>query len=406
MKSNVIIIGGGQSGLMTAVSLRQNKFEGSVLLVSSENYLPYQRPPLSKEFISDNLKEKQLYFKSAEYFQKNDIKILLNTSVIEINKKQNQVILNSGEEYSYEKLVIATGSKVNKLNLSCDNNNIHYLRDLSDSLEIKNTLNKHNKIAIVGAGYIGLEIASAAIKKNLQVIIIEMDERIMGRTISKKASDFLYKKHQKKGVEFSLNTTVVDINDHGKLKRVTCSNGEDLDVDAVIIGTGIKPNIDIAMESGLLCDNGILVDEYCQTSHLDIFAVGDCTNHPNKIYNTRFRLESVHNAVEQGKTACSSIIGISKPYNQVPWFWTSQYDIKLQIAGIYEKNNDFIVRGDIELERFSIFHLKDKKIIAVEAINDNKSFIAGKKLIQKSLEPPKKILENTNLDINNWVKKQ
>ena len=406
MKSNVIIIGGGQSGLMTAVSLRQNKFKGSVLLISSENYLPYQRPPLSKEFISDNLNEKQLYFKSAEYFQKNDIKILLNTSVIEINKQQNQVILNSGEEYSYEKLVIATGSKVNKLNLSCDNNNIHYLRDLSDSLEIKNTLNKHNKIAIVGAGYIGLEIASAAVKKNLQVIVIEMDERIMGRTISKKASDFLYKKHQKKGVEFSLNTTVVDINDHGKLKRVTCSNGEDLDVDAVIIGTGIKPNIDIAMESGLLCDNGILVDEYCQTSHLDIFAVGDCTNHPNKIYNTRFRLESVHNAVEQGKTACSSIIGISKPYNQVPWFWTQQYDIKLQIAGIYEKNNDFIVRGDIELERFSIFHLKDKKIIAVEAINDNKSFIAGKKLIQKSLEPPKKILENTNLDINNWVKKQ
>jgi len=406
MKSKVIIIGGGQSGLMTAVSLRQNKFKGSVLLISSENYLPYQRPPLSKEFISDNLKENQLYFKSAEYFQKNDIKILLNTSVIEINKKQNQIILNSGEEYSYEKLVIATGSKVNKLNLSCDNHNIHYLRDLSDSLEIKNTLNKHNKIAIVGGGYIGLEIASAAIKKNLQVTVIEMDERIMGRAISKKASDFLYKKHQKKGVEFSLNTTVVDINDHGKLKRVTCSNGEDLDVDAVIIGTGIKPNIDIIIRSGLLCDNGILVDEYCQTSDLDIFAVGDCTNHPSKIYNTRLRLESVHNAVEQGKTASSSIIGISKPYNQVPWFWTSQYDIKLQIAGIYEKNNDFIVRGDIELERFSIFHLKDKKIIAVEAINDNKSFIAGKKLIQKSLEPPKKILENTNLDINNWVKKQ
>ena len=206
MKSNVIIIGGGQSGLMTAVSLRQNKFKGSVLLISSENYLPYQRPPLSKEFISDNLNEKQLYFKSAEYFQKNDIKILLNTSVIEINKQQNQVILNSGEEYSYEKLVIATGSKVNKLNLSCDNNNIHYLRDLSDSLEIKNTLNKHNKIAIVGAGYIGLEIAAAAIKKNLQVKIIEMDERIMGRTISKKASDFLYKKHQKKGVEFFLRS--------------------------------------------------------------------------------------------------------------------------------------------------------------------------------------------------------
>ena len=386
MKSNVIIIGGGQSGLMTAVSLRQNKFKGSVLLISSENYLPYQRPPLSKEFISDNLKEKQLYFKSAEYFQKNDIKILLNTSVIEINKKQNQVVLNSGEKYSYEKLVIATGSKVNKLNLSCDNNNIHYLRDLSDSLEIKNTLNKHNKIAIVGAGYIGLEIASAAIKKNLQVIVIEMCKRIMERTISQRASNFLYKKHQDKGVEFFLNTTVVDINDYAKFKRVTCSNGVDLDVDAVIIGTGVKPNIDIVIKSGLLCDNGILVDEYCQTSHLDIFAVGDCTNHPNKIYNTRFRLESVHNAVEQGKTACSSIIGISKPYNQVPWFWTSQYDIKLQIAGIYEKNNDFIIRGDIDLERFSIFHLKDKKIIAVEALNDNKSFLIGKRLIQKKLE--------------------
>jgi len=406
MKSNVIIVGGGQSGLMTAVSLRQNKFKGSILLISSENYLPYQRPPLSKEFISDNLKEKQLYFKSAEYFQKNDIKILLNNSVIEINKKQNQVMLNSGEKHSYEKLVIATGSKVTKLNLSCANNNIHYLRDLSDSLEIKNTFKKHNKIVVVGAGYIGLEIASAAIKKDIQVIVVEMDERIMGRTVSKKASDFLYKKHQKKGVEFFLNTTVVDINDHGKLKRVTCSNGENLDVDAVIIGIGIKPNIDIAKKSGLLCNNGIIVDEYCQTSNLDIFAVGDCTNHPSKIYNTRLRLESVHNAVEQGKTAGSSIIGISKPYNQVPWFWTSQYDVKLQIAGIYEKNNAFIVRGDIELECFSIFHLKNKKIIAVEAINDNKSFIIGKKLIQKNLEVPKEILENTKLDINNWVKKQ
>tara|TARA_Y100000590_G_scaffold229380_1_gene258721 strand:+ start:2888 stop:4105 length:1218 start_codon:yes stop_codon:yes gene_type:complete len=405
MKSDVIIIGGGQAGLMTAVTLRQKKFKGSLLLISSENYLPYQRPPLSKDFISNNLKEEQLYFKREEYYKKNAIQILLNTSVIQINKKLKKITLSDGQEYSYEKLVIATGSTLNELDLNCSKNNIHYLRSLDDSIEIKNTLATQKKIVIIGAGYIGLEIASAAIKNNLQVLVLEMDKTIMGRTISKEASDFLYDKHKKKGVEFSLNTKVKDINDHGEHKRVACSNGIVIDADAVIIGTGIKPNIDLANKSGLLCENGILVNEYCQTSDKDIFAAGDCTNHPNKVYNTRLRLESVHNAVEQGKTAGAAIMGNSEPYNQVPWFWTNQYDIKLQIAGIYERNNDSIVRGDIELESFSIFHMKNNKIIAVEAINDNKSFLLGKKLIQKKLEIPKKVIEDKNFDIKQYIRK-
>ena len=290
MKNNVVIIGTGHSGGMTAISLRQQKYNGSISLIGEEPYLPYQRPALSKGFLAGDIEEKRLYLKSQQYFDKNNINIIPGTKVISIDRQNKTVLLDSQKEIGYERLVIATGSIVNKFKTQCGETNLYYLRAIEDSLRIKERLKSKNKITIIGAGYIGLEIASIAIKKNLEVRILELKNRVMERVVSPEVSDFFQTKHQSEGVKFKFNASITDIEDQGKQKRITCSDGSVFSTDIIVVGVGIKPNIELAKNSGLSCDNGILVDDYGQTSDRDIFAVGDCSNHPNNIFKQRLRL--------------------------------------------------------------------------------------------------------------------
>ena len=403
MKNDAVIIGAGHAGGMTAISLRQRQYQGSITLIGEENSLPYQRPALSKGFLAGEIEEKRLYLKSQDYFDKNNIRIIRNCKVVAIDRNNKTILLENQKQLGYEKLVIATGSIVNKLKISSKETDLYYLRTIRDSLKIREKLRSKNKITIIGAGYIGLEIASIATKKNLEVSVLELENRVMGRVVSAEVSDFFQKKHQSEGVEFKFNTSITDIEDRGKQKRIICSDGSFLNTDVVIIGVGIKPNIELAKSSGLKCDNGILVDANGQTSDRHIFAVGDCTNHPNNIFKQRLRLESVQNAVEQAKSIAASIAGSHKPYQEVPWFWSDQYNIKLQIAGISQDHDHRVIRGYPEEEKFAVFYQKEKRLIAVDAINSPKEFMVGKKWIAKQAKIPFELIRNVDVDLKKIV---
>ena len=402
-KNDVVIIGAGHAGGMTAISLRQKGYQGSITLIGEENFLPYQRPALSKEFLAGEIEEKRLYLKSQDYFDKNNIRIIRNCKVVAIDRNNKTILLENQKQLCYEKLIIATGSIIKKLNINSSETDLCYLRTINDSLKIREKLRNKNKITIIGAGYIGLEIASIAIKKNLEVSVLELEQRVMGRVVAKEVSDFFRKKHQSEGVQFKFNTSIIDIEDRGKQKRIIYNDGSFLDTDVVIIGVGIKPNIELAKNSGLKCDNGILVDDNGQTSDPHIFAVGDCSNHLNNIFKQRLRLESVQNAVDQAKSIAEFITGSHKPYQKVPWFWSEQYNIKLQIAGISKDHDHRVVRGYPEEEKFAVFYHKDQRLIAVDAINSPKEFMIGKKWITKGAKVPLELIRNMDVDLKKIV---
>ena len=403
MQYDVIIIGGGQAGAMSAITLRQKKFSGRILLISNEGYLPYQRPPLSKAFLTDLLLTESLYIKSGAYYKRNKIDILMNDTVELIDRNKKNIILKSSRKYSYQKLVLATGSELNILDITCDKKNIYYLRTIDDSIKIRSLLEKQQKIVIVGAGYIGLEIAAAAIQKNQQVIVLEADNRVMSRSVCPETSNFFEAIHKKEGVNFFFNTLIEDIHQHHSQKIITVNNDESINADAIIIGIGVNPKIGLAVEAGLDCQNGILVNEFCQTSDDNIFAIGDCANYPNSIYGQRLRLESVQNALEQAKIAASTINGLDLPHDQIPWFWSDQYNIKLRIAGVATGYENYVVRGNISEEKFSVFYLKEERLIAIETINDNKSFSVGKKLIKNQTSIPLDVLKDQNSDLKSFL---
>ncbi|MDC0586997.1 FAD-dependent oxidoreductase, partial [Gammaproteobacteria bacterium] len=354
MKTDVLIIGAGQAGAMTAIALRQQKYNGSITIIGEEEHLPYQRPPLSKNFLDGITPTKNLYLKSSTYYKKNQIDILLNNSVISINRADKNINLKDGSKFYYKKLVIAVGSKLNILDIHDEKENIYYLKTIKDSIKIRSLLDQQKNIVIIGAGYIGLEIASAACKKNHQVTILEADNRIMSRSVCPETSHFFETMHEKKGVKFFFNALIKNIHQNDDQKIITLSNYSSINTDAVIIGVGVKPKIDLAVTAGLDCKNGITVNEFCQTSDNDIFAIGDCANYPNSIYSQRLRLESVHNAIEHAKIAASTINGEGLPHHQIPWFWSDQYNIKLRIAGVAKDYENYLIRGNMAEEKFSV----------------------------------------------------
>ena len=403
MKYDVIIIGGGQAGSMLATTLRQQKFSGSILIISNEDHQPYQRPPLSKGFLTGFTSTKSLYFKSPAYYEENQIDILLNNSVGRINRNNKTIDLKNGSRFFYKKLVIATGSKLKKLSLDCDKEDIYYLKTINHSMRIRSLLEQQQKIVIIGAGYIGLEIAAAASKKNQQVIVLEADNRVMRRSVCPETSRFFEFIHKQEGVNFFFNALIKNIHQQDNQKMITLNNYGSINADAIIIGVGVSPKIDLALEAGLDCQDGITVNKFCQTSDDNIFAIGDCANHFNSIYNQRLRLESVQNAIEQAKIAAAMINEMDLPQDQIPWFWSDQHNIKLKIAGISKGYDNYVLRGDVTEKKFSVFYVKNGRLIALETINDNKLFSVGKKLIKNQASIPIKELEDKESDLRSWL---
>ncbi len=382
MTKTIAIVGAGHAAGQAVATLKQKKFDGRIVLIGDEPYLPYQRPPLSKKYLAGEMPAERLYVKPAAFYDDAQIELRLKTRVASLDHSARQLTTAGNEQIGYDKLILATGSRVRKVAVEGRQlDGIHYLRSIADVDGIRAAASTGARVVIVGAGYIGLEVAAVCRQLGLDVTVIEMADRVMSRVVSPQVSDFYQKTHESRGVKLLLSTGLSAFRGDGKVESVLTSDGQTLAADFVVIGVGILPNAELAESAGLEVNDGIVVDDQCQTSDPDIYAVGDCTSHPNAIYDRRLRLESVHNALEQAKTAASNICGVETHYSQVPWFWSDQYDLKLQIAGLSQGYDEAILRGDPDSASFSCLYLQDGSLIAVDAINAPKDFVQSKALI-------------------------
>ena len=398
MANTIVIAGAGHGAGQVVASLKQQKFDGKIVLVGDEPYLPYQRPPLSKKYLAGELPPERLYFKPASFYDDPQVEVRLDTRVASIDRAARVVTTDDDQAIGYDKLVLALGSRVRKVPVDgADLPGIHYLRSIADVDAIRDDMSSYKNVVIVGAGYIGLEVAAVCCQHGLQVTVLEMEDRVMSRVVSPNVSDYYQLRHAEQGVKLMLSTGLAGFKGKRRVRKVLTTDGQELPADFVVVGVGILPNMELAAEAGLDTDDGIVVDDRCQTSDADIYAIGDCTFHPNDIYGRRLRLESVHNALEQAKTAASNICGIDSHYCQVPWFWSDQYDIKLQIAGLSDGYDDVVLRGDPAAGSFACFYLAGGVLIAVDAINSPREFMQSKKLIADRARPAPEDLANPEL---------
>ena len=381
MTEKVVIAGAGHAAGQLVTSLKQQKFAGQIVLVGDEPYLPYQRPPLSKNFLSGDMPAERLYVKPASFYEDPQVELRLETRISEIDRNRKTLKTNSGD-ISYDKLILALGSRVRRLTIEgADLDGVHYLRNIADVDGIHAELQNKKNAVIVGAGYIGLEVAAVIQQLGIDVTVVEMADRVMSRVVSPEISDFYQIEHTTQGVKLRLSTSITAFHGDGRIDAVETADGELIPADFVVIGVGIVPNTELATHADIIVADGIVVNDQCQTNDPDIYAVGDCTSHPNSIYGRQLRLESVHNAVEQAKTAASNICGKETHYSQVPWFWSDQYDLKLQIAGLSTGYDDVVIRGNPADRSFACLYLKDGKLIATDAVNSPKEFVQSKALI-------------------------
>lgn len=382
MSETIVIAGAGHAAGQAAASLRQKKFAGRIIMIGDEPYIPYQRPPLSKKFLAGEIELKRLYFKPENFYPDHDVELRLGETVTAISPTEKTVQLADGESINYSKLLLTTGSRVRKLSIpGSDLAGIHYLRNIADVEQIQQELADSKRLVIVGAGYIGLEVAAIAVGRGIDVTVLETEERAMNRVVAPEVSEFFQQLHREAGVKIEFGRMVKEFQGDGRVTAVVCADGYSVPADICIVGIGIVPNSELAEAAGLECDNGIVVDEYARTSAPDIYAAGDCTRHPNPLLGVNLRLESVHNALEQAKTAAAAMCGELIPYAQIPWFWSDQYDVKLQIVGLSNGYDQTVTRGDKAAHSFATFYLRDGQLLAVDAINSPREFMLGKKLV-------------------------
>ena len=382
MTERVVIAGAGHAAGQLVTSLKQQKFMGQIILIGDEPYLPYQRPPLSKKFLSGGLLIERLYVKPPAFYDDPQIEQHLGVCVTSIDRDSKSLQTDSGGNIVYDKLILSLGSRARRLAIEgSDLDGVHYLRNIADVSGIQSELGGKKNVVIVGAGYIGLEVAAVTRQLGHDVTVIEMADRVMSRVVSPEISDFYQVEHAGHGVKLRLSTGITAFRGEDRINGVETADGDVIPADFVIVGIGILPNIELATDAGLVVDNGIVVDDRCQTSDSSIYSVGDCTAHPNTIYGRQIRLESVHNALEQARTVAGNICGKEMHCSQVPWFWSDQYDLKLQIAGLSEGYDSIIIRGNPADRSFACLYLKDNRLIATDAVNSAKEFVQSKALI-------------------------
>ena len=404
MTNRVVIAGAGHAAGQVVASLQQYKFDGQIILVGDEPYLPYQRPPLSKKYPAGELLAERLYVKPESFYDDPAITLQLDTRIDAIDRDAKCLKLERSDDVDYDKLVIATGSRARRLPVEgTDLKGVHYLRSIADVDGIRDDMDAGRKTRNHRRRLYRTRSGRRCSARGLDVTVIEMADRVMSRVVSPEISDFYQIEHTNQGVRLRLSTGVSSLKGKKRVKCVITSEEEEIPADLVVIGVGILPNTELATGAGLDVDNGIVVDDQCRTSDPDIFAVGDCTSHPNAIYDRRLRLESVHNAVEQAKTAAANLCGQDTTYYQVPWFWSDQYDLKLQIAGLSEGYDDVVIRGNPAERSFSCLYLRERRLIAADAINAPRDFVQSKKLIADRAEISKGRLADTATPLKDAV---
>lgn len=388
-QQHFIIVGAGQAGAEVAGELRKRGFEGRISLIGEEPLPPYRRPPLSKAYFSGEVEADTLFVLKPPQLEKNAIDFIGGVSVQAIDRKARSITLSDGRSMHYDKLALTTGGRARPLPCAgSDLDGVFLLRNVADVDAIRARCTEGTRLAIVGGGFIGLEVAASARKAGLSVTVIETLDRVLARVTAPVVSAFFERIHREAGVDVRTGVRVEGFQGQGKVKGVLLEGGEVIPADVVVVGIGLLPNVELAEAAGLAIDNGIVVDGCAQTSDPNIVAAGDCANHPNRFAGGRIRLESVQNAMEQARVAAGTMLGAESPYDAVPWFWSDQYDCKLQMAGLSGGYDDIVLRGDPETEkRFSAFYLRDGQLIAADSVGRPQDFMFAKKLVTLGVKP-------------------
>lgn len=402
--SNVVIIGGGHAAGQMAASLRQLGFSEEILIVGEEEHLPYQRPPLSKQYLKDEYGLDRVYLRQRQFYVDKNVRCISGRRAVEIDSDKRFVVLDDGSEVGWDTLVLATGSSNRNLEIEGANSTRTFsLRSIGDCDALKDQLANANQIAIIGGGYIGLEVAASCRSLGLEVVVIELLDRVLARVAVPEISSYFSELHESNDVHLATSSVVASIESgsNGTTSRLVLADGQELQADTVLVGVGVLPNTELAQQVGLACDNGILVDEYCRTDHDRIFAIGDCTSQHSQLLGRRMRLESVPNAMEQARCAAATIAGTPTPNRSIPWFWSDQYDVKFQMAGFPTEGELMVVRGEMGAKTFMNFHLANGQLVGASAVNSPGEFLVARRLIGKRIESSR--LSDPDVDLRSLV---
>ena len=384
MAKSVVIVGAGQAGSEAAVALRQGGFDGAITIVGEESHPPYRRPPLSKDLLAGESRPEALYIRSADAYAKAAVELRLGTRVLAIEPNRQTLTLDRGGALSYDHLIIATGGRPRKLAMDGADgaSNLHYLRTIEDALGLQEQLLPGRHVTILGGGYIGLEVTAVAIGNGLRVTVVEAAPRLLSRVTAAELSAFYESYHESKGVDIRTDRVPIRLGTSaGRITEVHLSDGAVLQTDLVIVGVGLQVNIELARSAGLKTANGIVVDVFGRTSIPNIHAAGDCTEFDSTFLGRSVRIESVQNATEQARSIASMICGIPKPYDPVPWFWSNQYKLRLQMVGMPQGQDTVCSRGSVGSDSFAFFYLRNGFLIGAETVNRPQEFMLAKQLV-------------------------
>ena len=397
----IVIIGAGQAGLQVAESVRKGGHEGPITLLGEERWPPYQRPPLSKKYLAGDFADERLYFRPLEHYSKLEVELRTGTRVVGINRDARHVRLESGEVLEYDGLALTTGTRVRPLPVpGADHPAVCYLRGLDDAQRLKARLADARRVVVVGGGFIGLEVAATARAEGREVHVVETMDRLMARVMPPLLSDFFAALHRERGVELHFGAQLTGLAaDAAGAAIARLADGRALVADLVVAGIGVLPNQELAAAAGLACSNGIEVDEYARTSDPAIVAAGDCTWHCNRLFDTPHRLESVQNAVDQAKVAAATLLGRPQPYGDLPWFWSDQFDVKLQIAGLSTGFDAHVLRGSPSAAGFSVFYFAGERLLAVDSINRPADHMLARRLIAAGVRVTRAQAADTGFDL-------
>ncbi|MBF6137165.1 FAD-dependent oxidoreductase [Nocardia puris] len=381
-----LIVGTGHAGVQLAASLRQEGWTGEIVLIGEESTLPYHRPPLSKAYLAGKSTLDGLAIRSAEFYAKQGIRLLAAT-VEAIDRSAGHLLLSTGDALPYDKLALCTGARPRRLSApGADLAGVYYLRTAADVEMIREATSPRRRAVIVGGGYIGLETAASLRALGLEVTVLEATERVLERVTAPQVSAFFARIHRESGVHIRTGALVEALSGDSRVREVVLASGEAIPADLVIVGIGVEPNTELAAAAGLAVDNGVVIDDQTRTSDPDIVAAGDCASHTMARYGRRIRLESVPSAGEQAKVAAATVCGKSKKIAALPWFWSDQYNLKLQIAGLNTGYDEVVLSGDPTLDRdFTCFYLRAGELIAADCINRPRDFIYSKRVITQQL---------------------
>lgn len=403
---NAIIVGGGHGGAQAAIALRQNGFAGSIAIIGCENEPPYERPPLTKEYMAGEKEFERIYIRPRAFWEEKQVDLLLGKRVVAVDPDNKSVTLDDESVHNYGVLIWAAGGDPRKLTCpGADLGGVHAVRNRSDADAIMAELADVDQVAVIGGGYIGLEAAAVLTKLGKTVVLLEALPRVLARVAGAELSSFYEAEHRAHGVDLRTNVSITAIEGQkGKVKGVRLGDGNLVDAQMVIVGIGIIPAVEPLLTAGAKGGNGVEVDAHCRTSLPDVYAIGDCAAHANSFADgATIRLESVQNANDQATIAAKAICGELLPYKATPWFWSNQYDLKLQTVGLSAGHDATVLRGDPAARNFSVIYLKSGKVIALDCVNSVKDYVQGRKLVEAGAEIESALLADKNLALKDLL---